>query len=199
MNTSQSTLSSPRNQRILFWIGLLALVAGVVVLVIKLAGGSDSTAASPAKGFKPQLPAKQTGLTNSAGAKITNYAALDPTVKVAIKRFVIGAVAGKNYADSWNVIAPSMQKGYTAKSWTTSPAHPVIPYAVKDYAHSVFKLKSATTKAIYVGVKLFPQPNSGERPHWFMVGLEPAAGGKRWLVNYWMPLWTPPVADSSSN
>ena len=60
MNTTQSTLSSPRNQRILFWIGLLALTAGIVVLVIKLAGGSDSTPTAPDKGFKPALPQKTT-------------------------------------------------------------------------------------------------------------------------------------------
>ncbi|MBA3717383.1 MAG: hypothetical protein H0W87_04055 [Actinobacteria bacterium] len=200
MNTFQSTISSPRNQRIIFWVGMLALAAGIVVLVMKLAGGSDPTPVSPDKGFKPALPAKSTPLKNADGAKVTNYAQLDPEIKTTIRRFVVGAVAGENYADSWNVIAPVIRRGYTAKTWATSPAHPIIPFPVYNYEHSTFTLSEASTEIILVDLKIAPKPNTNLRPTRFRIGLTPSTkGSQRWVVDYWMPLWTPPVADSSNN
>jgi hypothetical protein len=198
MNSFQSTVSSARNQRIFFFLALAVLAAGIVFLVVKFVGNGDSTSASPSAGFKPQLPTKNTPL-QAKGARVTKYKELSPEVKTAIRRFVLGAVAGHNYADSWNVIAPSMRKGYTAQKWATAPAHPVIPFPVYHYATSKFTLAEATTKTIVVDLKMKPTPNSGQRETRFRVGLEPADGGKRWLVNYWMPLWTPPLADSSNN
>src|SRR5262245_9155745 len=198
MNSFQSKASSPRNQRIFFFVGLAVLVAGMVFVIVKFVGNGDSTSASPSKGFKPQLPTKNTPLQKD-GARVTKYKELSPDVKTTIRRFVLGAVAGHNYADSWNVIAPSMRKGYTAKKWATAPAHPVIPFPVYHYATSKFELAEATTKTIVVDLKMKPTPKSGMRETNFRVGLEPVDGGKRWLVNYWMPLWTPPLADSSNN
>ena len=87
MNTFQSTVSSPRNQRIMFWVALAVLVGGVVLLVVKLAGGSDSTPTAPAKGFQPTLPPKTTALTAN-GAKVTSYDQLPAQVKQAIIGFV---------------------------------------------------------------------------------------------------------------
>jgi hypothetical protein len=192
MNTFQSTVSSPRNQRIAFWIGLAVLVAGITFLIVKLAGGSDPTPVSADKGFKPQLPAKNQPYTNAQGVRVTTYEQLDPAIKTTMRRFVVGAVAGHNYADSWNVLAPVFKKGYTEKKWATASAHPLVPFPVDRYEQSKFQLMLATTKEILVDIKLRPKPSAGLRVTRFRIGVVPAGGGK-WLVDYWMPQYTPLV------
>lgn len=198
MNTVQSTLSSPRNQRVLFWIGMLALAAGIVVLIVKLTGGSDPTPVAPSKGFKPQLPTTSKPLLNGNGVAITQYDELPGEVKTSIRRFVVGAVAGQNYRDSWNVLAPVFKKGYTQKTWVKAPAHPVVPFPVYNYEKSKFTVAEATTKEILVDMKVSPTPSSQMRQTRFRIGLIPSKTGKDWLVNYWMPLWTPPLAYSGN-
>jgi hypothetical protein len=192
MNTFQSTLSSPRNQRILFGIGLLALVAGIVVLVLKLAGGSSHTAIAPQKGFKPVLPKKtQQPLTNANGGKITTYAQLSPEIKDTINGFVqIGAI-NMNYGGSWKYLQPnsSITKGYTQKKWATAAAHPLIPLPGYTLDGIQYRLEQATKKQILVSMTILPSKPSFGRPVAFRIGLVPVGKGahQRWLVNYWLP------------
>src|SRR5215203_5497218 len=98
MNTFQSALTSPRFNRLLFWLGAAALAAGVVVLIVKLVPGSngESTAASP--DFKPQIAKPQPLARTATGQPITKYSQIDPQAKLAIRKFILGAVAGKDYA-----------------------------------------------------------------------------------------------------
>lgn len=195
MNAIQSTLSSPRNQRILLWFGALVLVAGVVVLVLKLTGGSDKTSVAPAPGFKAKLPPKQQPLVNAQGVKVTTYEQLPAAIKDPIRRFVIGAVAERNYADSWNVLAPVFKRGYTAKTWATSGSHPIVPFPVYQFEKSLFTVPLATAKEVLVEMKVTPTPKAAVRDRLrvtrFRIGLIPS--GKRWLVNYWMPQYGVPL------
>src|SRR5262245_4631325 len=108
MNTFQSTISKPRNQRILFWAGLVVLVAGVVFLIVKFVGGSDPTPVAPDKGFKPQLQPKTQALTTSGGAKVASYEQLNPQIKEAIRGFVVPGVINGNYGASWKYTGPSI-------------------------------------------------------------------------------------------
>jgi hypothetical protein len=189
MNTTQSTLSSPRNQRILFWIGLLALTAGIVVLVIKLAGGSDSTATAPDKTFKPVLPAKTTTLRASNGAKVTSYEQLPSQVKQAIVGFVTGGVLHNDYGASWKYTAPNITHGASQHKWATVDARSVIPLPGYTLNGVTYRLEGATTKEILVSMTLQPSKPSVGRPVPMRIGLSPYGSGakKRWLVDYWLP------------
>jgi hypothetical protein len=189
MNTTQSTLSSPRNQRILFWIGLLALTAGIVVLVIKLAGGSDSTPTAPDKAFKPALPQKTETLTTSNGAKVTSYAQLPTEVKKAIMGFVTGGVLHNDYGASWKYTAPNITHGASQHKWATVDARSVIPLPGYTLNGVTYRLEGATTNEILVSMTLQPSKPSVGRPAPMRIGLSPYGTGanKHWLVNYWMP------------
>jgi hypothetical protein len=74
-------------------------------------------------------------------------------------------------------------------------AHPIVPFPVWQYKQAQFQLASATTKEVLVDVKLLPRPSAGMRPTRFRIGLVPVGAGvhRHWLVDYWMPLWTPIV------
>ena len=189
MNTTQSTLSSPRNQRILFWIGLLALTAGIVVLVVKLAGGSDSTPTAPDKAFTPVLPEKTAALTTSNGAKVTSYEQLPAQVKKAIMGFVTGGVLHNDYGASWKYTAPNITHGASQHKWATVDARPIVPLPGYTLAGVTYALDEATTKEVLVTMTLQPSKPSVGRPIPMRIGLSPygAAAHKRWLVNYWLP------------
>ena len=188
MNTFQSTLASPRNQRILFWIGLLALTAGVVVLIVKLVGGSDPTPVAPDKGFKAQLPAKTSTLKTSNGAAVTSYEQLPSDVKQAIVGFMPGVLHG-NYGASWKYTAPSITHGASEHKWATVDERSVIPLPGYTLDGVTYTLEGATTKEILVTLRLQPSKPSVGRPVPMRIGLSKYGAGakKRWLVDYWMP------------
>jgi hypothetical protein len=195
MNTVQSALNSPRVNRILFWLGAAVLAAGVVVLIVKLVPGSngESTAASPS--FKPQIAKPQAAAKTAAGQPITKYSQIDSQAKLAIRRFILGAVAGKDYAGSWPYVAPSIKKGYTLRKWVTARSHPVIPYPVYKFDKlSQFHLEYAHPNDIYATVSLTAPPKLKIRPTVFAIGLVKQKGTQHhWVVNYWMPRYTPGV------
>jgi hypothetical protein len=194
MNTFQSALSSPRFNRALFWVGAAALAAGVVVLIVKLVPSSNgsSTAASP--NFKPQIEKPQPTAKTAAGQPITRYSQIDPQAKLAVRKFILGAVAGKDYAGSWQYVAPAMKKGYTREEWVTAKSHPVIPYPVYKFDKlSQFHLEYAHSNDIYATVSLTAPPKTKIRPTVFAIGLVKKKGTRSWTVNYWMPRYTPGV------
>jgi hypothetical protein len=199
MNAVSEALSSPRFNRILLWVSALVLMAGVAVLVAKLAGGSDKTSLNPQEGFKPALPEKQIPLTNAQGQQIKKFQQLDPATRTTIRKFLGTAVAREHLDRSWATIAPSMREGYTYREWANAKALPVVPYLNVDLNTVQYYLDYASTKEILLEVGLSVRPEiTGEertRPVAFQLGLSPVGKGanKRWLVSYWMPRWTPPI------
>ncbi len=185
---STSTVSSPRNQRIMFVVGLAALIAGVVFLIVKLAGGSDSTPTAPDKGFKPVLPQKTDALTAN-GAKVTSYAQLPSEVKQAIVGFVVPGVLHNDYGPSWKYTAPNLTHGASQHKWATVDARSVVPLPGYTLDGVTYALDEATTNEVLVTLTLQPSKPSVGRPTPMRIGLSPygAAAHKRWLVNYWLP------------
>jgi|SRR5215210_7316116 len=196
MNAIQSTLSSPRVSRILFWLGAAVLAAGVGLMIYKLVPGSSGPETAPSSGFKPTLPgATPPRLQTASGKPVTTFRQLDPSAKLAVRNFVLTAVARKHLAQSWNYIAPSMKKGYTLKTWVKGDI-PVVPYPVYKYEKlTQYQLIQANKKEILVDMSLSAAPKEKQRPLVFRIGLEKVGtdSNARWLVDYWMPRYTPIV------
>jgi hypothetical protein len=189
MNSFQSTISSPRNQRIMFWVGLAVLAGGIVFLIVKLAGGSDSTSVNPAPTFKPALPAKTIDLKTSSGAKVTSYEELPTGAREAIASFVGDGVLNGDYGASWKYTAPSITHGVTQQKWASLDARSVIPLPGYTLDGVTYRLEEATTKEILVVLRMQPSKPEIGRPTPMRIGLIPRGTGanQRWLVNYWMP------------
>jgi hypothetical protein len=200
MSVFQSALSSARFNRFLMWGSAIVLFVGVAVLVTSLVKGSDTTQVNPDKGFVPKLPAKSEPLENSQGVTITKYEELDPEVRSVIRTFLATVVSGRHLDQSWGVMAPSMRKGYTFKTWSTGGRAqgglPVIPYPIADVDSTKYFLDYASTKEILLEVGVSAPPERKMRPTAFQLGLVPVKAGqdkKVWRVSYWMPRWTPPL------
>jgi hypothetical protein len=198
MNTVQTALSSARFNRLMLGLGILVLAVGTFALVFKFAGGSDQTSSNPSPGFKAQLPSKIVPLKNTSGATIKTFWQLDPAMRSTIRKFIGTAVMRRHLDQSWSVIAPSLKAGYTYKRWTTADNLPVIPYPVDSLDKVQYYLDYASTKAILVEVGLGARPEKNIRPTTFQLEMVPVGTGanKRWMVDYWMPRWTPPVPEN---
>jgi hypothetical protein len=198
MNTIQTALSSARFNRLILWVGVVVFAAGALALVFKFAGGSDTTSAKPDKGFHPTLPKAAHPLKNAEGATIKTFWQLDPAVRKTIRTFLVTAVARKDQGKAWDVVAPSVRKGYTHSSWTKANALPVIFYPVDNVRQAQYYLDYASTQEILLEVGLSAPKRYGMRPTTFQLGLVPVGprGNHKWLVDYFMPRWTPPVPEN---
>jgi hypothetical protein len=199
MNAVQTALNSPRFSRYLLWFGAAVFAAGALALVFAFAGGSDKTSSNPDPGFHPKLPAKSIPLKNAQGVTIKTYSQLDSDVRRAVHTFIATAVARKHVENSWPVVAPELRRGYTLKQWKRATDLPVVPYPGVDTKHVQYYLDYASTKEILVEVGLAGRPGVSTRPVTFQLALVPVGSRSkyRWMVNYWMPRWTPPVPTES--
>ena len=199
MSSFQTALSSARFNRYLMWFSGLVLAAGVAFLLIKLVPGNDNAQKAPDPGFVAQLPAKSVPLTNAKGAQVKSYEELDPEVRTTIRTFLATAVARRHLDKSWAVVAPSMKQGYTFQEWSKGgPGKgglPVIPYPIENVDTTQYYLDYASTKEILLEVGVSAPAAKKMRPVAFQLGLVARGKGaaRHWLVNYWMPRWTPPI------
>ncbi len=195
MNSIQTALSSARFNRIMLGLGVLVLAAGALTLILKIAGGNDNTDVNPSPGFVPTLPQKTTPLKNSQGITVRTFEQLDPQVKSNIRTFLATVVPRRNIGRSWAVVAPSVKAGYTYKKWTHADALPVNYYPVDNVNRINYYLDEATSNEILIEVGLSAPAKYAMRPTTFQLGLVPVGKGAKakWLVNYFMPRWTPPI------
>jgi hypothetical protein len=199
MSSFQTALSSARFNRYLMWFSGLVLTAGVAFLLVKLVPGNSNTQKAPDPGFVAQLPAKSVPLTNAKGAQVKKYEELDPEVRTTIRTFLATAVARRHLDKSWSVVAPSMKQGYTFQEWSKGGRGkgglPVVPYPIENVDTTQYYLDYASTKDILLEVGVSAPAAKKMRPVSFQLGLVARGTGadRHWLVNYWMPRWTPPI------
>jgi hypothetical protein len=198
MNSIQTALSSARFNRFILWIGVAVFAAGALALVFKFAGGSDATSTAPDKGFHPTLPKNARPLKNAQGVTIKTFWQLDPAVRKTIRTFLVTGVARKDQGRAWDVVAPSVKQGYTHRSWTKANALPIIFYPVANISQVQYYLDYASDQEILLEVGVFAPKRYGMRPTTFQLGLVPVgkAGHQHWLVDYFMPRWTPPLPQN---
>jgi hypothetical protein len=181
------------------WFSGLVLAAGVAFLLVKLVPGNSNTQKAPDPGFVAQLPAKSVPLTNAKGAQVKKYEELDPEVRTTIRTFLATAVARRHLDKSWSVVAPSMKQGYTFQEWSKGGRGkgglPVVPYPIENVDTTQYYLDYASTKDILLEVGVSAPAAKKMRPVSFQLGLVARGTGadRHWLVNYWMPRWTPPI------
>ena len=192
MNSVAETFQSPRFQRYLLWGGVVVLAIGATALVVTLMGGQSGAPVKNDKGFHPSIPAASVPLRNTDGVLIKTYAQLDPQIRSAVATFIGTAVARQHVDQSWDVVAPTLKAGYTPGQWKKAEELPVVRYPGVDTKHVQYYLDYASTKEILLEVGIAGKPGVSTRPVTFQLGLVPGAH-KRWLVDYWMPRWTPPV------
>jgi hypothetical protein len=193
MNAFQTAFSSARFNRFMYGLGAVVVVAGLLVLASTVIGGSDKTNFGPDPDFKATLPVPSKPLKTADGRTVRRFRQLDPGVRSTIRTFISTAVARKHLDQSWAVIAPSMKVDYTYKKWTHAHALPVVPYPVADINRVSYYLEYASTEEVLIEVGLAAKRELKVRPARFLIGLVPVGTGtqKQWLVDYWMPRWTP--------
>ncbi|HEY7018807.1 MAG TPA: hypothetical protein VH297_10110 [Gaiellaceae bacterium] len=195
MNSIRTLNQSARFNRLMLMLGILVLAGGALALVVKVAGSSSGDTNQKLTASKAKPPAQSKPLDNDTGARIRTYSQLDPGMKQTIRTFLRSAVARKDQADSWAVVTPNMRQGYTRKQWSTSDALPIVPYPIDSIDRVSYALDYATNQEIMLDVGVAAKPELKLRAVTFMLALAPVGDGanKRWLVDYWMPRWSPPV------
>ena|SRR5438093_9654045 len=195
MSVFQTALSSARFNRALLWFSAAVLAAGVAVLVSSFVGGSDARREGNQPGFKPALAPKSEPLKNASGTQVARFDQLDPQIRATIRTFIATAVERKHLDRSWDVVAPSLKVGYTREKWSHpgKDGLPVIPYPVADANHLNYYLEEASTNEILALVGVYAPKSLKMKPVTFRIGLHPVGPDKVWMVDYWMPRWTPPL------
>lgn len=180
-------LSSPRTQRRLYWLSGSVFAIGAIVFVsVFLLRGTPGIHAPistiPAQHAKPEVKAPP-----------------DPAAFKVARKFIETAVLRKNLDQAYGLVNPEIRGGESRKQWD-SGSIAVTPYPAGNAKTAAFTIVFSYKTQIQMIVDLVAAKGTHVRPHLpFYIGLV-RKGGKpngRWLVNYWIPDWTPPIPSSS--
>ncbi len=205
MNAVQTSLSSPRTSRIIFWLAALLLVAALVVFIIKRSDNGSSSAVQP-HGKAAASPLEQTKINQQRQAPATTskkFSQIDPKAQLLVKRFILDGAAEKNLARAWTEVTPSLRSGFTKHQWIHGNALPFQVFPDLDTTEPFsITLRTWSPRAFLADVGVGSTQKNGRGAFTFQLGAEKVGKGAkaRWLVNYWMTLYTPPVrADPSQS
>jgi hypothetical protein len=201
MNAVQPSLSSPRFTRILFGVGVALLIAAIVVFVIKRSGDSNSTP-NTAPSAKSQVsglnPNPLQGQRQPDIQTTKKWSQLDPAAKAAVRTFIFDGAGEHNLARAWHVAGPEIRQGFTYNQWVHGNALPfqVFPELNRKVPAS-YTLVQWSPRSFLAQVGLGSTHKTGRQAYTFQIG--GAKVGGRWLINYWMTLYTPPVHANPSD
>jgi len=188
---------SPRLSRLLFWAGLLVLAGGTIFFVVKVFGGGDETTPQAAQ---PQAAQTPVGTVEQAPEGRPNQqlqrTGIDKAARVVAGKFILTAVARKKLGESWQYIHPDLRAGYTLREWKTGNI-PIVPYPIDGMEQARFRIDHKQPNLIQLKVALIPKKGADVDAAIFDLGLRRVGSGEnaRWLVDYWMPFYTPPIQD----
>jgi hypothetical protein len=171
--------------RVLPWVSALVLVAGVVVF----AGTYFTGDSSEKKAAAPANPAPRPAHRTTAGKPV-----FDASARKIARAFISTAVARKNLDASWPLLHADIKQGMTLAQWQTGEI-PVVPYPVGDIEKTQFRVDEAYEDSLLLEVALMPERGAEVNPGVFHLGLRAVGNGtsRHWLVDYWMPRWSPPI------
>ena len=176
-------LSSPRTQRRLMWISGGIFAVGLIVFLSVFVFRGSSGLHSP--------------ISNQPAQHVKEPVKAPPdkqAYKVA-RQFIETAVARKNLDSAYKLVGPDIKGGLTLKKWETGNI-PVVSYPAGNAKTAGFEVVSSYKTQMMLIVDLVAARGTDVRPHLpFWIGLVRAHNkpNGRWLVNYWLPDWSPPV------
>ncbi len=156
--------------------------------------GSDGSGL-PTKGI-PNKPLPPTPKTVKIGSKEMK------SLHGLITRFVETAVARKNLAESYRLVGPALREGFTQKQWVAGNVT-VVPYPVDKKTWLAFEKPDwSYARSVQFQVHVIT-PNrplqvaqAGVYDFFVDVIKVKRHGHWRWLVNNWVPRWTPPIPNA---
>lgn len=180
----RSSLSSPRAQRRLLWVGSIAVAAAVATGLVVLVGDTGTSA--------PEVISNEPAVVSNEGPK----APLPREARVVAGEFILTAVKRKNLERGWELTHPTLREGLTKKQWLTGDI-PVVPYPVSSTEPAPMSVEESYANSAIMRVALAPEKGSDVKPQIFFIGVRKFKGD--WLVDYWGPYSTVPVPSSSAS
>ena len=182
-NAQGGFLSSPRAQRRFRWISAGVFGVGLIVFlsifVFRGSSGLHSPISNkPAQSVKPLVKAPP-----------------DPQAYKVARTFMETAVLRKNLSVAYPLVNHDLKGGMTLKQWDKGTIA-VMPYPGENVKSAGFEVVDSYKTQMLLIVDLVARPGTHVRPHLpFWIGLVRAHNkpNGHWLVNYWLPYWSPPV------
>jgi hypothetical protein len=150
-------------ERWALWLGAAVLVAGIAAYAVTRHNGSTAT---------PTLPHRAAPLVTEE--------------RTIAREFVDTAVARKQLARAWGIVAPELKQGMSLDEWKTGTI-PVVPYPVHQ-AQASFHVVNSFTDTARIQVTFTPRAGTKAQPATFTLDLRNVGG--HWLVSAWQPSGT---------
>ena len=175
----RGTLASPRRRRRALWLGGLATLAGGVALTVVYVRNTAPSYDTPLRDEAPDVyrePLLEQLTENAAAA-----------ARATAFNFIRTAVLRRDLARSWDLVAPSLRRGFTRAEWSRGEI-PVIPYPA-DLRRLRYSFEYSYQNVLGMSIGLWPRAGAVEQPIVFRMELQKAGTGRRthWLVSSWAP------------
>ena len=163
------------------WISGAVLVIGIAVFLgIFLSRGSSKPA--PAGNLSTVSSAPP---STKPAAHTQKVAASADALKVA-RTFLETAVLRKNLDAAYAIVGPDLKGGMSLAQWRKGSIA-VVPYPAVNAKTAKFHVTESHKNQLFAQVVLYPRKGSGvNKGLAFNLGVQ-RAGGKKWVVNYWLP------------
>jgi hypothetical protein len=180
----RSSLSSPRAQRRLLWLGGSAVAVAVAVGLVAVVGdtGTNTT----------EVISDEPAVVVNGGPK----APLPREARRVAGEFILTTVTRKNLARGWEIAHPALREGMTKQEWLKGDI-PIVPYPVSSTATVPMSVEESYKDHAIMRVALSPEKGVSVKPQLFFIGVRKFHG--QWRVDYWGPYATVPIPSSSAS